>query len=78
MTLFAFHGKINREFTGSGPGEFSGEVITQQNGQWIYENTRQQFQIGDKMYYWLYVQHNQLGYRIENQVYIVPGMFQNF
>lgn len=73
IVLFAFHGNINREFTGAEPGDFAGEVLTKQNGQWSYENTNQQLKVGDKLNYWIYVQHNQLGYRIENQKYVVPG-----
>lgn len=74
VTFFAFHGNVNREFRGTENGEFHGEARQAQNGEWVFKNDRYQFQPGDILYYWIYVQHNRLGYRIDNAQLVYPGV----
>lgn len=72
--MFAFNGKKNAKFTGSEPGTIAGTVQLADDGKrWVFTNTMTSFQPGDMIYYWLYVQHNDLGYRTYHQVFNVAG-----
>lgn len=73
--MFEFNGQKNTKFKGSERGNIAGSVQLE-NGdvkRWVFTNTLITFQPGDKMYYWMYVQHNSLGYRVYNQEFTVPG-----
>lgn len=74
--LFAFHGSINRDIRPGENGNFHGETRIKTNGYWVYENREYQFRAGDVLNFWLYVQHENLGYRLEDQRYVYPGKFK--
>ncbi|KAJ6616523.1 Beta-1,3-glucan-binding protein, partial [Pseudolycoriella hygida] len=69
ITLFAFHGKINRRFRGNEEGDLTLDVTRAKNGVWAYENRNKQVMEGDVLYFWIHVQHDGVGYLLENQEY---------
>lgn len=74
IVLFAFHGSINKEIRANEEGDFHGQTRTKSNGQWSYETTRYQLQRGDVLNFWLYVQHDNFGYKLEDLRFVYPGM----
>lgn len=72
MELFTFHGRVNRAMKLNEPGELHGDVTSAgPDGRWTYLAVNRQLVIGDVIHYWIYVQHNGLGYRLENQEFTV-------
>lgn len=71
--MFAFHGKINKEFKQFEPGDFTEDIMEPVNGFFVYDNPNLQIKVGDVIYYWIFVQHDQLGYRLDNQTWHVKG-----
>lgn len=72
VELFVFHGRNNRVLKVNEPGELHGEVSeADASGRWTYINTDKQLVIGDVIHYWLYVQHNGIGYRLDSQQFQV-------
>lgn len=71
--LFAFHGSINKSIRGNEVGDYNGETRTKTRNEWVFENTRYQLQRGDVLNFWIYVQNNDFGYRLENQRYVYPS-----
>lgn len=69
--LFSFHGKINQSFRGPEPGDFYGEQRYVHDGKWIYENNNVNIQKNDIIHYWIFVQHDKLGYELFDQHYLV-------
>lgn len=63
---------------GSENGDFHGEARVKSNGWWTYEDNRYQLQRGDVLNFWIYVQHDHFGYRLENQRYVYPGKVERF
>lgn len=76
IVLFGFHGSINKEIRAREQGDFNGETRTKSNGGWwVFETRRNQLQTGDVLNFWIYVQHNNFGYHLENQRYVYPGKY---
>lgn len=74
IALFAFHGSINKNLRGNELGDFSADTrIKNNNNEWAFETTRYNLQPGDILNFWVYVQHNNFGYRLENQNYVYPS-----
>lgn len=73
IVLFAFHGSINKEIRASEVGDFHGETRIKSQGMWTFETNRYQLQRGDVLHFWIYVQHDNFGYKLENQRYVYPG-----
>lgn len=72
IELFVFHGRTNRALKVNEPGEIHGEVTTaDKDGRWTFLNDEKRLIIGDVINYWIYVQHNGLGYRLDNQQFTV-------
>lgn len=73
--MFEFNGLKNIKFKGSERGNIAGTVQLEVGNErrWVFTNTLTKFQPGDKIYYWMYVQHHSLGYRVHNQQFTVPG-----
>lgn len=74
IRLFAFHGALNRELSGDESGDFNYETRERSNGEWVYENHRAHLRHGDVLYFWIYVQHDHFGYRLDSQRYVYPGI----
>lgn len=73
IKLFAFHGRVNEPLPTAKDGDLSGDVNSPNNGKWVYENPDLTLAVGDKVYYWVYVQHNSLGYTKHDVVFEVTG-----
>lgn len=52
-------------------------MVKTENG-WSYDNDDADFEIGDILNYWMYVQHDQLGYRLEDKKIEVKEMFSRY
>lgn len=76
IVLFAFHGSINKELLANEQGDYHGQTRIKSNGQWSYENNRYKLQRGDVLNFWLYVQHGNFGYKLENLRYVYPGVYR--
>ncbi|CAH1105316.1 unnamed protein product [Psylliodes chrysocephalus] len=74
IEMFAFHGKINKEFKQFEPGDFTEDIMEPVNGFFVYDNPNLQIKVGDVIYYWIFVQHDQLGYRLDNQTWHVKEL----
>ncbi|KRT81460.1 hypothetical protein AMK59_5857, partial [Oryctes borbonicus] len=81
IKLFAFHGKINEEFDGLEAGFFARDILRSENGRWTFKDFSQRFRPGDVLYYWLYVDYfngkNTLGYRLDNQKFVINDIPKN-
>lgn len=73
VEVFAFHGNVNKPMNGLEAGTFSKDVLRAKNGTWIFEDPNARLQIGDQLYYWLFVIKNGLGYRLDNGHFVVTG-----
>ncbi|XP_055705719.1 beta-1,3-glucan-binding protein-like [Phlebotomus papatasi] len=71
IVLFAFHGKINEQLEQNEVGTLYDDVQKPRDGRWIYENNTVALKMGDKLYYWIYVQNERLAFRLEDQVFEV-------
>lgn len=78
MELFIFHGRLNRALKPNEPGEIHGEVSAASvDGRWTFVNDDKQLVIGDVINYWIYVQRNGIGYRLDNQQFTVRDFFKD-
>lgn len=72
VKLFAFHANINEELPGTQSGKINVDIKKKTKGadgkdRWIYSDTMTKLKVGDKVHYWYWVQHNDLGYqKLEN------------
>ncbi|XP_049819261.1 beta-1,3-glucan-binding protein-like [Aethina tumida] len=77
VKLFAFHGKINEEMNGREAGTLSRDIVKSKEGRWTFYEPTAKLNIGDKLYYWTYVEYfdgvHKLGYPKDNQFYEVKG-----
>ena len=78
IRLFAFHGNINEPINGREAGSFSRDITQTTNGRWAFVEKHARFNIGDILYYWVYVEffdgQRVLGYPLDNLVFTVTGM----
>ncbi|XP_050312314.1 gram-negative bacteria-binding protein 3-like [Anthonomus grandis grandis] len=74
VETFAFHGNINKEMDGLEAGQFSQDILKKRGNQWVFEDDRVILKRGDKIYFWLFVIKDRLGYRYDNGVYIVDDI----
>lgn len=75
MQLFAFHGKVNEDISRIEPGQYSGDFKSPSKGRWTYFNEDLVLKPGDKISYWIFIQHDKSGYRKDNQKWTVSGCF---
>jgi hypothetical protein len=73
VQLFAFHGNVNKEMYSLEAGQLSRDIIKTKNGRWVFQDDRLKLDIGDVIYYWLYVQYEGLGYQKLDQSWTVTG-----
>lgn len=74
IQLFAFHGKVNSRIRKLETGTMSKDIMQPTNGRWVYENFDIQLRIGDIVHYWIFVQINGFGHRIENLSTIITEL----
>uniref|UniRef100_A0A146M023 Beta-1,3-glucan-binding protein n=2 Tax=Lygus hesperus TaxID=30085 RepID=A0A146M023_LYGHE len=70
-SLFAVHINVNREIEHLEAGDVSVDIVKKKNGRWTYHNKSKTLKKGDSLHYWLYIIVNGLGYRLDNQKYVV-------
>lgn len=73
IRLFAFHGNINEPIKSNEIGQFHGDVTSNSRNEWSYMDRKYNFQVGDILYYWIYVQHGNLAYRLDGQTFVYHG-----
>ncbi|KAH1029824.1 hypothetical protein HUJ05_002984 [Dendroctonus ponderosae] len=74
VELFAFHGKINKPIIQIEPGDFSQDVLKAVNGRFTYTDPNIKLKENDVINYWIFVQHDQLGFRIDEQSWTVDEL----
>jgi hypothetical protein len=75
-TLFSFHANINTPIDNMSPGQVSYEVHQKNGDHWVVNDANVKLQIGDKLYYWIYVMRDNLGYRHDQRAYEIKGQFR--
>ncbi|CAG9838773.1 unnamed protein product [Diabrotica balteata] len=77
IKLFAFHGRINQEMDGREAGFFSKDILRPVNGMWTFSDRSTRLRVGDKIYYWTYVElfdgYEKRGYPKDDQVFTVTS-----
>lgn len=76
IQLFGFHANLNKDIDLTEPGEIAGDITvdpTKPTNTISYFNPDIKLKVGDIIYYWIYIQHNYLGYRKEGQKWQVTG-----
>lgn len=79
IELFGFHANVNKEIDATEPGEIAGDVTVdpaKRTDVISYMNPNLMLKVGDIVYYWIYIQHNYLGYRLEGKKWQVTGKVQ--
>ncbi|CAH1121496.1 unnamed protein product [Ceutorhynchus assimilis] len=74
IEVFAFHGKINEEITQIEQGDLEQYVNKPSSNRFVYIDPDIRLKKGDTIYYWIYVQHNQLGFREYDQKYTIQKL----
>lgn len=75
MEFFSFHGKINSPIGRHESGILSKDVTYPINGRWTFEDHSVQLKVGDIVNYWIFLQINQMGHRIDNLSSVIKGMY---
>ncbi|XP_017106081.2 LOW QUALITY PROTEIN: gram-negative bacteria-binding protein 3 [Drosophila bipectinata] len=68
ITLFAFHGKLNKPMVDLRDQTWATDIILPTHGRWVYENSEVLLKVGDILYYWLTVRYNGLDYHAMHQI----------
>ncbi|EFA01998.1 beta-1,3-glucan-binding protein 2 [Tribolium castaneum] len=71
IQLFAFHGNINKPLHGLEAGQFSQDVLQREGDEWVFQDSSAKLNVGDKIYYWLFIIKEDLGYRYDHGEYEV-------
>lgn len=74
IQLFAFHGKINSPMNGREAGIFSEDIRTAENGRWTFFVKNARLKPGDKLYYWIHVNYDGIGYEKDGQPFTVTEL----
>ncbi|XP_026461969.1 uncharacterized protein LOC113363702 [Ctenocephalides felis] len=71
IELFAFHGSVNKPMVGLEAGQLSRDITAERNGYWSFYDPQVKLKVGDVLNYWLFVQKDKLGYRKDDQSFVV-------
>ncbi|XP_071483948.1 beta-1,3-glucan-binding protein-like [Diadema antillarum] len=74
VSLVAYHYNINRPLNGVAAGDYNYDVTEPTGNYWVHEKTDINPQIGDTVYYWVYVVYNGVGYQLLEQSWAVPAV----
>ncbi|XP_037024347.1 uncharacterized protein LOC119066151 [Bradysia coprophila] len=77
LSLFAFHGNVNSKLDMLDGGSLSKDITKPKNGMWTYTDVSIKLKIGDTINYWLYVVKDGLGYRLDQQQFVVKELFND-
>lgn len=75
ITLFAFHAKKNVLLDGREAGTWNENVHKKTNGRFVFVDPDTKFNLGDRLNYWIFVEHNGLGYESLNLMEEVRSKF---
>lgn len=73
ISLFAFHGNVNREMDGLEAGDMSKDILKKHKGRWTFFERKLKLKKGDTVYFWLYVLKDGLGYRLDDASFVYNG-----
>lgn len=73
IQLFAFHGNINKPLVRLEAGQLSQDILQREGNEWVFSDSNVKLNVSDKIFYWLYVLKDGLGYRYDDGVYEVKG-----
>lgn len=73
ISLFAFHGTVNREMDGLEAGDMSRDILKKHRGKWTFFEKKLKLKKGDTVYFWLYVLKDGLGYRLDDASFTYNG-----
>ncbi|XP_030764490.1 uncharacterized protein LOC115888792 [Sitophilus oryzae] len=76
ISLFAFHGNINRPMQHLEAGQFSQDILRKKGDRWVFKNADTKLKVGDKIYYWLYVLRDGLGHRYDHGEFTVKDILE--
>ncbi|XP_026734114.1 beta-1,3-glucan-binding protein-like [Trichoplusia ni] len=54
-SFFGFRGNINEEFHEVKEGQIKADIVSKQGGYWVYKNRSKKLEVGDTIFYWIYV-----------------------
>lgn len=73
IEIFAIHAKVNQVMKYLEAGTYSRDILNPTNGRWTFYDDTACLHVGDIIYYWTFVQKSGLGYRLDDQRFIVTG-----
>nr|CAD7265980.1 unnamed protein product [Timema shepardi] len=73
VDVFAFHGNINKPMRDLEAGMMSRDILMPHEGLWVFKDETIKLNVGDIVYYWLFVIVHGLGYRKDHQMWTVTG-----
>lgn len=76
VNVIAFHANKNRKIDEIEPGEISTDIIRPAENGWTFFNPSLKLKVGDKINYWIFIQHNSFGYKKPGQSWVVNGKKQ--
>nr|AFD54025.1 GNBP1 [Locusta migratoria] len=74
VELMAVHANMNKPIAPLEAGQISVDILKPKGGRWVYEDRRVRLRPGDVINYWLYVQVDGLGYRLDDQSFVVKDL----
>lgn len=75
IQLFAFHGNVNQPIKGKEDGTINRAITQAENGVWSFTDPTVQLKPGDIIYYWIFVQHQRLGFDKQEQQFSVSSKY---
>lgn len=77
VRLFAFHGQKNMLLEDREAGTWNADVTTATQNRFVFREPNTKFNLGDRLYYWLYVVYKGLGYDLLFQMKEVKSKITN-
>ncbi|XP_047112564.1 beta-1,3-glucan-binding protein-like [Schistocerca piceifrons] len=76
VELFAVHANLNKPISPLEAGQISVDITRPKGSRWVYEDRRVRLKPGDVINYWLYVQVDGQGYRLDDQTFVVKELVE--
>lgn len=77
ITLFAFHGNVNRQMDNLEAGDMSKDILKKYKGKWTFFERKLKLKKGDTVYFWLFVIKDGLGYRLDDASFVYNGEIEH-
>ncbi|XP_030756018.1 beta-1,3-glucan-binding protein-like [Sitophilus oryzae] len=74
IKLFGVHFNINKDIHELETGEYNEDISRPENGKFTYFNPTLKLKEGDTVYYWVYLQVGDLGYKKDGEKYTVTKL----